>query len=130
MTDMVLHDYCPSAGQSDNTDCEGKFLQLRLDSHAWLVFSPSSRHRYDNQILASLLGTEHIAHHWVTAERLEYDESRVSVIGGGRFRVNRQTRTLELWDDSHVYGRFDDRGLTQSIARAQHPWSGYRVKIR
>ncbi len=129
MTDTLLEDYCPPADEIDSPTCEGKFLQLILDQHSYLVFSPSSLHRYHNQMLACFLQGRDIAHHWVTEERLTYDTARLRVLGGGRFRADAQKRILELWDDSHVFGRFEERGLAESIARVEHPWSSYEVRI-
>ena len=51
------------------------------------------------------------------------------VSGGGRFRVDTLTETLLLWDNSQAYGRFEESGLSDKIAGAGHPWSGYEVKI-
>ena len=129
MTDMILHDYCLSDGETGETSCQGKFLQLVLERQDYLVFSPGSLHRYHNQMLARFLEGKSVAHHWITQERLEYDTSKLEVLGGGRFRADREARTLELWDDSHVYGRFENQGLAESIAHTGHPWSSYRVRI-
>ena len=121
--------FCVFDGVTDSETCQGKFLQLVLHGQHTLLFSPGSRHRYHNQILARFLQDNAVAHRWITEERLDYDTSKLQVLGGGRFRVNRDARTLELWDDSHVYGRFDDHGLAERIARAGHAWSGYAVRI-
>ncbi len=130
MPDIVLHDYCASDTGTDPGTCQGKFLQLVLHGQDYLVFSPESLHRYHNQILARFLHDKGIAHHWATEERLVFDTTEAQVSGGGRFRLSRDEGTLELWDDSHVYGRFHDHGLKEHIAHAGHTWSGYRVTIR
>jgi len=51
------------------------------------------------------------------------------VIGGGRFRLDRERRHLRLWDDSQAYGRFDERGLADKLAHATEPWNGLRIEI-
>ena len=130
MPSPILQDYCVADNGTDPGTCEGKFLQLVLQGQEYLVFSPVSLHRYHNQILARFLHDRGIAHRWATQERLEYDTSKAQVRGGGRFRVSRREENLELWDDSHVFGRFDDDGLKEGIANAGHPWSDYRVTIR
>ncbi len=130
MPETILHDYCASDTGPDLEICQGKFLRLVLHGQDYLVFSPGSLHRYHNQILARFLHDKGVVHHWATEERLEYDTTSAQVNGGGRFRLRRDEGTLELWDDSHVYGRFDSHGLMEGIARAGHPWSGYRVTIR
>jgi hypothetical protein len=50
-------------------------------------------------------------------------------VGGGRFRVDLERGTLDLWDDSHAYGRFDERGLAARFAAAEHPWRGLVLRI-
>ncbi len=130
MPDTIVHDYCVSDTGTDPGTCQGKFLQLALHGQDYLVLSPGSLHRYHNQILAHFLHDKGVAYHWATDERLEYDTAEAQMRGGGRFRLSRDEKTLELWDDSHVYGRFDDHRLVEAIAHARHPWSGYRVTIR
>lgn len=59
MAAPIVVSYCPEAG-----DCEGKFLQLVLDGVEHLVFAPSSRHTYHNQILERLLDEHGIPSRW------------------------------------------------------------------
>ncbi len=127
--DVVVHDYCSTARTSSSGAVDGKFLQLVIDGCTCLVFSPTSLHRYHNQMLAQFLKDRGVAHHWVSREQLEYDTTKLEVIGGGRFQVNHREEILDLWDDSHAFGRFDEQGLAESIARADHPWHAYRVRI-
>lgn len=129
MKKIVILDYSPAEGQPAQCSQEGKFLQLVLGGREYLVFAPRGQHRYHNQILGQFLADNGIAHHWVTQERLELDSREASVIGGGRFRVDNAARVLELWDNSQVYGRFEERGLAEKIALAGHPWSVYGVTI-
>ncbi len=108
---------------------EGKFLQLLWNGQEYLLFAPASRHRYHNQILAWFCETHGIVHRWVTPERLEVTDPGLSVRGGGRFRAEADTRRLRLYDTSQAYGRFDERGLAERIAAADHPWRHYTVTI-
>ncbi|MDJ0862557.1 MAG: hypothetical protein QNJ87_10820 [Gammaproteobacteria bacterium] len=127
--DVLVHDYCSTGRTSSSDAVDGKFLQLLIDGWTYLVFSPTSVHRYHNQMLAQFLKDRGVAHHWVSREQLEYDTTKLEVIGGGRFQVNHREEILDLWDDSHAFGRFDEQGLAESIARADHPWHAYRVRI-
>ena len=108
---------------------EGKFVQLRWQGQEYLVFAPFKIHRYHNQIVAHFLQERGIAHHWLDGERLAIDDPRIRVIGGGRFRLDPGRGSLALWDDSQVYGRFQERGLAEKIARAGAPWDGLRIEI-
>lgn len=108
---------------------EGKFIQLRLRDAEYLVFAPKHLHGFHNQILARFLADRDIEHHWANDQALEFESDSVRVIGGGRFRLDRQARKLELWDSSQAYGRFDERELPQRLRDAGHPWSGYEIAI-
>lgn len=127
MENVVILDYSSPGAPGER---EGKFLQLVLGGREYLLFASGEPYRYHNQILARFLAERGVPHRWATSERLEIDGPGPTVVGGGRFRSDATGRVLELWDDSHAYGRFDERGLAEKIAAAGHAWSGYRVAIR
>ena len=108
---------------------EGKFVQLVLRDREYLVFAPRELHRFHNQILAHFLAEQNLPHRWSGDQVLEIKAPEVTVVGGGKFRVNTETKTLELWDNSQVYGRFDGLGLAERIGAAEHPWSAYTIRI-
>lgn len=111
------------------SNVEGKFIQFTLRGCEYLVFAPRELHQFHNQILAHFLADYNIPHRWINDQTLDIEASDFSITGGGKFRVNTKAKTLELWDDSQVYGRFDEQGLTEKIAAAGHPWSGFDVRI-
>ena len=119
-----------NGGDAPGPEFEGKFLQLSWQGRDYLLFASFAIHRYHNQILGQFCEDNGISHRWATEESLEVADPELIVTGGGRFRVHRSRRTLELWDDSQVYGRFVERGLREKIAAAAHPWSGFAVMIR
>jgi hypothetical protein len=108
---------------------QGKFIQFRWRGQEYLAFAPFEIHRYHNQILGHFLQEQGIAHRWLDRQRLAIDDPGLRVIGGGRFRLDLTRRSLELWDDSQAYGRFDELGLADKIARAGKPWSGLRIEV-
>ena len=110
-------------------DGEGKFIQLMLGGREYLVFAARELHRFHNQILAHFLAERNLPHRWSGNQELEIKVPDLAVIGGGKFRVNADAKTLELWDNSQVYGRFDAHGLAARIGAADHPWSGYHIRI-
>jgi len=110
-------------------DGEGKFIQFMLGGREYLVFAPRELHRFHNQILAHFLADRNLPHRWSGDQALEVKAPDLVIIGGGKFRVNTETKTLELWDNSQVYGRFDAHGLAGRIGAADHPWSGYSIRI-
>lgn len=129
MKPTVILEYVLSRDAPAAPEREGKFVQLVLRGREYLVFAPRELHRFHNQILGQFLAERSLPHRWSGEQVLEVKASDLAVIGGGKFRVNTETKLLELWDNSQVYGRFDDRGLTERIGAADHPWSGYTVKI-
>jgi len=112
------------------TRSQGKFLQLHWQGQEQLIFADASIHAYHNQILAEFALEQGLNCRWVTPEQLELEHPDLDVLGGGRFRLDREAGTLELWDDSQAYGRFREQGLAERIAAAGAPWSALRVSIR
>jgi hypothetical protein len=108
---------------------EGKFVQLRLRGKEYLLFAAPELHRFHNQILADFLEHQHIAYHWTDNQTLAIDLPELTVVGGGRFRADGDTRTLTLWDNSQAYGRFDERGLKEKIGSAESPWKDFSITI-
>jgi len=107
----------------------GKFLQLVWRGDEYLVFADAAARRFHNQILACFLAERGIEHRWRDEQTLEFDGAQLTVVGGGRFRLDTVARTLELRDNSQAYGRFAESGLAERIAAADHAWSVYRITI-
>ena len=122
MPPTPLIDYC------DALPCEGKFLRLTWRGKPFLLFAPTTRFRYHNQLLAHFAQTHAIPHRWLSESELSIDHPVLKIHGGGRFRADDDT--LELWDDSQAYGRFLEEGLERMIAEADHRWSRLTVVIR
>ena len=93
---------------------EGKFLQLVLNNQEYLLFAPIELHHYHNQLLGCFL---------------DFDVAGLTVLGGGRYRVDLNSKILTLYDNSQVYGRFDQNGLIEKITKAGHAWSDFVIKI-
>lgn len=129
MTKLIITAYVSSEHARERAEYEGKFLQIALRGREYLLFASFELHRYHNQILTRFLDDNGIAHRWFNEERLEFDCAELTIFGGGRFHIDTDARTLQLCDNSQVYGRFDERGLKEKIAAAEHPWSGFAVDI-
>jgi hypothetical protein len=121
--------YTPQNTGHEDQQWQGKLIQFRWRGQEYLVFAPFEIHRYHNQILGHFLKDHGIVHCWLDEQRLEIDDPGLRVIGGGRFRLDLARHSLELWDDSQTYGRFDELGLAGKIARAGEPWGGLRLKV-
>lgn len=129
MQNILILTYPPLGDESQPGVYEGKFLQLTWRGQGYLIFASRQLHHYHNQILGNFLADNRIAHRWVTEARLEVNDPDLVVIGGGRFRLNLGDMHLELWDNSQLYGRFDEQGLFEKIAAAHRPWSSVKVSI-
>ena len=128
---LVIHDYRGAAGDSaGRVEWRGKFLQLTVHGREFLLFAPSELHSYHNQILGHYLSETGVPYRWIEQDILKYDFPALTVIGGGRYRLDTRHRRLELWDNSQAYGRFDPTGLAEKIAGADHPWSSFSIDIK
>ena len=101
---------------------EGKFLQLRLGERDYILCATATECRYHNQILARFLSEQGIPHRWKSEEELVVDRPELAVTGGGRFRLDATRKSLHVWDNSSVYGRFDPSRLAVQFAAAGPPW--------
>ncbi len=129
MIQTVILTYPSLENPLNNTAYRGKFLRLMLHEQQYLIFASSELHRFHNQILAHFLTDRNIPHHWAGNQVLEIKSPELTVIGGGEFRINATNKSIELWDNSQAYGRFDERVLPEQIASAGHPWSVFSARI-
>jgi hypothetical protein len=113
----------------DEAPLEGKFLQLRWAGRTYLLFASAEEHRYHNQILGRFLSEQGIPHRWEGVENLVVDHPELSVIGGGRFRLDRLTKQLWVWDASSVFGCFDASALSVQLAAADPLWQELTLRV-
>jgi hypothetical protein len=112
-----------------NPPLEGKFLQLNLSGRDYLLFAATTECRYHNHILGRFLSEQAIPHHWEGTANLIVEHPELAVTGGGRFRLDPIRKSLHLWDESSVYGRFDPSRLALQLAAAGPPWDRLVVQI-
>lgn len=129
MDQTVILIYPAPDGPSRRVEYQGKFVQLIVHGQQYLIFAPTELHHFHNQILAHFLADKNIPHSWKDDQTLEIRSPDITIVGGGKFRVHITDKTLELWDNSQAYGRFDGHELPQKIASTKHPWSGFDVRI-
>lgn len=129
MIQTVMLFYAAPGDPAGASEFQGKFIQLTRRGKQYLIFAVAPLHRFHSQILAHFAADRNIAHRWAGDQILEIKSPELTVLGGGKFRVNTTDRTLELWDSSQAYGRFGDRGLPEAIASAGHAWSGFEIRI-
>lgn len=129
MIQTVILTYPSLENPINNTVYRGKFLQFILHGQQYLIFASSDLHRFHNQILAHFLMDRNIPHQWSGNQVLEIKSPDLTVIGGGKFCIDIKNKTVDLWDNSQIYGRFDERGLPEQIVSAGHPWSVFSIRI-
>ena len=113
-----------------DTPSAGKFLQISCAGIPWLLFATPDTCRFHNRMLSRFLDDAAIPYRWTSPETLDVADERIKVIGGGRFRLDPLGQHLELWDDSHAYGRFDASLVADQLASAGAPWDGLHLQIR
>jgi hypothetical protein len=108
---------------------EGKFLQLSLAARDYLLFAAATEYGYHNQLVARFLSEQAIPHRWEGAENLVVDHPELAATGGGRFRLDPTRETLQMWDESGVYGRVDPSRLAAQLAAAGPPWDRLALSV-
>ena len=61
-------------------------------------------------------------------KRFDIHEPEWTVVGGGKFAIDRRKKQLRLYDDSMAYGKFNGKGLKEKILSIS-ALAGYNVQI-
>ncbi len=130
MPRLFIENYPPLEKAESARMIAGKFLQFRWQGNEYLLFATRDEHQFHNQMLAHFLSDHHIKHHWRDSEHLEFPDTEINVIGGGRFHFSADPTQLELWDNSMAYGRFDESGLAERLRGSGHPFGSGEIVIR
>jgi hypothetical protein len=112
-----------------DTPVGGKFLQVHWRGTDYLLFAAATEHRYHNQLLAWFLARHDVRHDWADDQTLVVDHRELLVTGGGRFLLDANRRSLRVWDESSVYGRFDASRLAAQIKAAGAPWGEFTLEL-
>ena len=108
---------------------EGKFVQIQYDSTQYLVFSPKEVSRYHADIVGRFCTERRIPGVYNNAhKRFDIHDPEWTVVGGGKFAIDRMKKQLRLYDDSMAYGKFNGQGLKEKILSIS-AFSGYNVQI-
>lgn len=110
----------------------GKFVQIfsiGTSDTEYLIFSPKPIAPYHADIVERFCLQKEIDGY--------YDKGRYVYIihnqnwkvkGGGKWLIDDNVRTLNLFDDSKAYGRFNSKGLQEKIL-SEGRFSGYVINI-
>lgn len=95
----------------------GKFVQIRHGDTLFLVISPKEFTKYHANIIERFCMDKGIEGSYdVKKETFTIRDQAWEVLGGGKFELDRSTRTIRLYGDSMAYGRFRPEGLKDAIA--------------
>ena len=113
-------DYFAGRGQCDvPTWRKGKFVLVRGPVALYAVFSPTKLDKYHAHIVERFCihGPGPEAHAWdEKRETLELHDDGWAVLGGGKFVIDAETRTLALSGHSMAYGAVDLPWLARGLA--------------
>jgi len=105
----------------------GKFVQIRNRDRLFLVFSPKDFMKYHAEIVERFcLDRGMKGSYDPKRKRFVILDEAWTVQGGGKFEINRDEKTIRLYDDSMAYGKFDSAGLEKTIGTFP-AFFGYRV---
>ncbi len=107
----------------------GKFVQMRNDDTLYLVFAPKEFTKYHANIVERFCLDKGLEGSY-DPERKRFDihDQSWKILGGGKFDMNANKKTVKLSDNSMAYGKFDSAGLRELIS-ALPEFSGFTVLI-
>ncbi len=121
--------YPDIAGIAEPGQYKGKFVQIRKSGTEYLVFSPKEFTRFHADIVESFCGEHDIPGIYKSENKIfKILDPLWSVIGGGKFEIDREKKHLRIYDNSMAYGKFEGKGLREKILSVSQ-FSDYKVQI-
>jgi hypothetical protein len=129
LIDYSEHYFLKLAGEPMPESREGKFVQIRHGDKEYFVLSPSKLSKYHANIVERFCELNGINGYW-NSGKTSYNivDNSWSVVGGGRWVMNSNNKTLDLGSSSQAYGRFDSTSLKIKILSLK-AMQGYIVNI-
>jgi hypothetical protein len=109
----------------------GKFVQLKNQDNDTeiIVLSPAKLSKYHANIVERFCGLNNLDGHWDSGKTCyELVDVAWSVVGGGKWEINTDKKTLELGSASQAYGSFNSSGLKNKISSVES-MKDYLVRI-
>jgi hypothetical protein len=107
----------------------GKFVQIRRGDTEYLVFSSKELASYHAHIVERFCRERGIRGAQETeGKRFSIHDPGWTVVGGGKYEMDKEHGYLRLYDDSVAYGKFDPKGLKEKL-RAIGEFHGLEVRI-
>ena len=123
-----LHD--PAGTNTSRLDeRSGKFVQIRMGDTEYLVFSSKEQAPYHAHIVEHFCLERGIrGAHEGEGKKFSIHEPGWTVVGGGKYEVDKEHAYIRLYDDSVAYGKFDRKGLKGKI-RTIERFHDFEVRI-
>jgi Janus/Ocnus family (Ocnus) len=121
--DYSRHYYENIAGEPLPPRREGKFVQIWLgDTEEFIVVAPWGLASYHAHIVERFLTERGVTGNY-SPKRDEYhhQDNAWTVIGGGRFELDDEARTLRLYSRSIAYGPYEQSGLADRLSASASP---------
>lgn len=132
---MIVEDYTPAyyaelVSKPLPTITKGKFVHVTGPDAEYLILSPTELTKFHSQIIRRFCAL-HPAASCVSSpsgEESHFDVPGWTIKGGGRFRLDRDSRTLILWDSSKAYGPFDAHRIRGELEKMPE-WDRWAIRI-
>lgn len=132
---MIIEDYSPIGfspldGGGNGDVYEGKFIHIIGPGDEYLCLSPRGLAKYHANIAQAFSRRrEHLSFVMhPSGEDGRFATVGWTIKGGGRFRLNRAERTIDLFGSSKAYGGFNGPELQQKILTVPG-WEKFDVRV-
>ncbi len=106
----------------------GKFVRIRNDSADYLVFSPKEFTKFHSNIVERFCLAKGIEGSYdAEGKRFDIADMAWTVAGGGKYEIDRDKKTIKVYDTSMAYGAFDREWIRETL-RAVPEFSGFAVQ--
>jgi len=116
-----------ATGNAPPPSHEGKFVQIRNDTDEYLVFAPKGLCKYHSHIVETFASLQNIdIRENDKGDTVYFVDSMWEIVGGGKMKIDRNNRSIELGGLSQAYGPFDTAGLKSRLTPS---FEGYTINV-
>jgi hypothetical protein len=116
LIDYTQHYYLAVARTVVPTVISGKFVRIRGEAADYLVFSPKAYAKYHANIVDRFCADKGIKGSYnKEGAKFIIADAAWEVLGGGKYDLDRNKKTIKLYDNSMAYGKFDRQWLQEAM---------------
>jgi hypothetical protein len=128
LIDYTQRYYQEVAGAAIPTVISGKFVRIRGKAADHLAFSPKGYAKYHANIVDRFCADKGIKGSYnKEGTKFIIADTAWEVLGGGKYDLDRNKKTVKLYDNSMAYGKFDRQWLQDSV-QSIHDFEGFTVQ--